>query len=146
MTDPKVEEIRARQRKLGEDFENPDIVYLLTKLDEAEAKAARNERYRADSSALLLKAHVGANAAEERERVLIENLNKEQGRRIRVEERERVLIAGVREALALEAFRFPDYDDPERALGDPVLWQSEVAAILSRLLPSTPTEEGSSDD
>ena len=31
---------------------------------------------------------------------------------------------------SITPFRFADYDDPERTLGDNVLWQSEVMSIL----------------
>jgi len=43
----------------------------------------------------------------------------------------RRLRAAVDAVLALHPFRFADVDDPERNLGDPALWLSEVEAALA---------------
>jgi hypothetical protein len=61
MSDPKVEEMRARQQRLGEDFANLDITYLLAKLDEAHERIGTILRVNTEA----------LTAAEERERALI---------------------------------------------------------------------------
>lgn len=53
----------------------------------------------------------------------------------KLDESERELAAAravIEEALAIVPFRFPDADDPERTLGDPVVWRSELVSALSQ--------------
>lgn len=143
MTDPRVEEIREDLRALifiSDGTKGSDkvarllnaIPYLLTKLDEAEREMHSRELHHFESEELLEAA----------------------------EERERTLIAGVKELAVLLPSHRPRHDSTggyrgilggfnencvcgahwvRDDLAEP--WQCPRLAILSRLLPSTPTEE-----
>jgi len=124
MTDLKVEEIRARlgDGRSVESQEADDIDYLLTKLDEAEKanKLAREVVVEAGESVTRARAEIAEASG------VFDRLEA-------AEARERALIAGVREVdIALQRYA------PNNAPG----LQADLRAILYRLLPSAPTEEG----
>lgn len=134
MSDPRVGEIRAR-------LDHPhvgDIDYLLTKLDEAEKANPPVEVGSPDGSQVYeipLTEYLEQLSASQ-----IFRATQAEEKLAAAEERERTLIAGVREAL--EAFEHSEsYWDGERFL----LPAEYARTILSRLLPSTPTEEGKND-
>jgi hypothetical protein len=141
MSDPKVEEMRARQQRLGEDFANPDVTYLLTKLDEAHERIGGMSQQLEQSRRHYLRdleadreflQQVADSYGIRTDQITESFLSRQPEERARAEERERALIAGVKEAL--------DAYDPYDESG----WNAvAMKDILSRLLR---TEEAINDE
>jgi hypothetical protein len=130
MTDPKVEEIRAR---LDQFLPLSDMQgrYLLTKLDEAEGE---NAEIIAANKALAEQ----LDRQQEKFGVEVEEHHGDlrlgwdfEERALAAEERERVLLEGIRETVASM--------DASRRNGT-IYTHGHVRAALSRLLPSTPKD------